>query len=74
MKWDGFYKVIDIDQESKNPSEMQELQSWFLETTGEHTVPRIYMGGNCIGGNNQLQQLKASGALDQKIDQLVNSS
>lgn len=30
---------------------------------GVHTVPRIFIGGRCIGGSDELAQLEASGQL-----------
>lgn len=46
-------------------SEMNEVQDYFLKTTGARTVPRIFFNKKCIGGNSDLEaQYVTTGKLD----------
>jgi glutaredoxin 3 len=38
-----------------NNSDMTAAQDFFAQTTGAKTVPRVYINGNCIGGNSDFQ-------------------
>nr|XP_033771795.1 glutaredoxin-1 [Geotrypetes seraphini] len=56
----GHLEFIDI---SSLPL-MHEIQQYFLQTTGQRTVPRVYIGEKCIGGCSDLTSLKNSGHLE----------
>lgn len=45
----------------------QEIQDALLEITGQRTVPNIFIAGEHIGGNSDLQALNADGKLVPKI-------
>jgi len=40
-----------------NPEDMKAAQDFFEQTTGARTVPRVFIDGNCIGGNSDFQKL-----------------
>ena len=44
---------------------MNEIQSYMGEITGARTVPRIFIGGQFIGGANELVSLHYSQELNQ---------
>ncbi|XP_073397650.1 glutaredoxin-1 [Dendrobates tinctorius] len=46
---------------------MNGLQDYFLQITGERTVPRIFIGENCIGGCSDLVPLDGSGELEKML-------
>ncbi|XP_029428840.1 glutaredoxin-1 [Rhinatrema bivittatum] len=43
---------------------MDNIQDYFLQTTGERTVPRVYIGEKCIGGCSDLTSLYDNGKLE----------
>lgn len=45
----------------------QEIQDFLLELTGQRTVPNIFIGGEHIGGNSDLQALNSEDKLEPKI-------
>ncbi|GMM33031.1 dithiol glutaredoxin [Saccharomycopsis crataegensis] len=47
-----------------------DIQDALYEITGQRTVPNIFIGGKHIGGNSDLQELKASGKLDALLSDL----
>lgn len=58
--------VVDIDTEVSN-QEVEEIQVHMKKLTGARTVPRIFIGGKCIGGNDDLQGLKNQGKLNDHL-------
>ncbi|XP_069820756.1 glutaredoxin-1 [Dendropsophus ebraccatus] len=46
------------------------LQDHFLKTTGERTVPRIFIGEKCIGGCSDLVALEGSGELEKMLQSI----
>jgi glutaredoxin 3 len=40
-----------------------DVRRWLLETTGQHTVPQIFIKGRSIGGFTELAELDAGGGL-----------
>jgi glutaredoxin 3 len=38
-------------------------RAWLVETTGRRTVPQIFIGGEAIGGYEDLRELDRSGRL-----------
>lgn len=44
-----------------------EIQEALLELTGQRTVPNVFIGGQHIGGNSDVQALKSADKLDDKI-------
>ncbi len=48
--------IFHVEQIDTYPAtEMNEVQDYFLKTTGAKTVPRIFYKGQCIGGNSDLE-------------------
>ncbi|XP_030048180.1 glutaredoxin-1 [Microcaecilia unicolor] len=56
----GHLEFIDIS----SLAFMDEIQQYFFQTTGERTVPRVYIGDKCIGGCSDLTSLANSGRLE----------
>jgi glutaredoxin 3 len=54
------YEAIDVTTDSQK-------RLWLMETTGMRTVPQIFFGNEPIGGYDQLNALKTSGQLHQKL-------
>eukprot|EP00441_Pelagodinium_beii_P018829 CAMPEP_0197653904 /NCGR_PEP_ID=MMETSP1338-20131121/37647_1 /TAXON_ID=43686 ORGANISM="Pelagodinium beii, Strain RCC1491" /NCGR_SAMPLE_ID=MMETSP1338 /ASSEMBLY_ACC=CAM_ASM_000754 /LENGTH=117 /DNA_ID=CAMNT_0043229195 /DNA_START=54 /DNA_END=404 /DNA_ORIENTATION=+ len=50
------HHVMELDKELKY-EEMSKLQDFFLETTGARSVPRVFIGGKCIGGGSETMGL-----------------
>lgn len=48
-------------------SDGAELQDALQEISGQRTVPNIYIAGEHIGGNSDLQALHSKGLLESKI-------
>jgi glutaredoxin len=44
-----------------------EIQDALYELTGQRTVPNIFIGGEHIGGNSDLQTLKSKDLLESTI-------
>ncbi|SCU95130.1 LAMI_0F01134g1_1 [Lachancea mirantina] len=48
-----------------------EIQEALTEITGQRTVPNVFIGGEHIGGNSELQALNASGKLDPLLEKVL---
>lgn len=44
-----------------------ELRQEMMQKSGRHTVPQIFINGQSIGGNYELQVLESQGKLDQLL-------
>ncbi|XP_012726183.2 glutaredoxin-1 [Fundulus heteroclitus] len=55
----GHLKKIDIS----GRDDMQSLQDYLQEITGARTVPRVFIGEECVGGGSDVAALHKSGAL-----------
>jgi len=53
------YCVEEIDKRS----DCDKLQDVFLQMTGGRTVPRVFVGGKCIGGGSETYSLHNQGKL-----------
>jgi len=53
------YTVEEIDGRKDG----NELQNVFMQITGARTVPRVFIGGKCIGGGSDTQALQKQGKL-----------
>jgi glutaredoxin 3 len=40
------------------------------EMTGADTVPRVFIGGQCIGGGDDTEQLEKKGQLEKKLKEV----
>jgi len=59
-------EVYEID----NDPEMNKIQDFMAKSTGARSVPRIFIGGQFVGGCDELMKLKSSG----KLGQLISSA
>mmetsp|Transcript_14148 Transcript_14148/g.20896 ORF Transcript_14148/g.20896 Transcript_14148/m.20896 type:complete len:137 (-) Transcript_14148:88-498(-) len=67
--------VIETVQLDKLPGDDGPLiQKQLLETTGQRTVPNIFIGQRHIGGNSDLQELHSSGKLEAMLIKASGSS
>ena len=57
-------KIIDIDLRDDG----KEIQDFLQTRTGQRTVPNIFIGGEHIGGNDDIQALNKKGELAVKLD------
>ncbi|KAG7662580.1 GRX1 [[Candida] subhashii] len=55
--------ILELDEEEDGA----EIQEALLELTGQRTVPNVFIGGQHIGGNSDVQALKSAKKLDEKI-------
>ncbi|XP_042357974.1 glutaredoxin-1 [Plectropomus leopardus] len=55
----GHLECVDIS----GRSDMDSMQEYFLELTGARTVPRVFIGKDCIGGGSDVAALDKSGKL-----------
>jgi len=42
----------------------QELRAWLTKTTGQRTVPQVFINGKPVGGFNDISALDRAGKLD----------
>ena len=57
------FTVKELDQESNGDAIQQTLKTM----TSQNTVPNIFINGEHLGGNSDLQNAAADGSLDAKI-------
>lgn len=57
------YKVIELDK----MSEGDDYQEVLTELTHADTVPRVFIGGECIGGGDDTERLEKQGELEKKL-------
>lgn len=55
--------ILELDNEADGA----EIQDALLEITGQKTVPNVFIGGEHIGGNSDLQALHSQDKLEPKI-------
>ncbi|XP_061543202.1 glutaredoxin-1 [Phyllopteryx taeniolatus] len=56
----GHLECVDI---SARP-DMGSMQDYFMELTGARTVPRVFIGEECVGGGSDVAALHKSGKLE----------
>lgn len=59
--------IIELDELEDG----QELQDALFELTGQRTVPNVFIGGEHIGGNSDVQALSSQDKLEPKIKALL---
>ncbi|XP_046881311.1 glutaredoxin-1 [Hypomesus transpacificus] len=59
----GHLEYIDIS----GRSDMGSLQDYFLEITGARTVPRVFIGEECVGGGSDVAEMDKSGKLKEMM-------
>jgi glutaredoxin 3 len=57
------YKVIELD----NMEDGDEYQEELGRMTKASTVPRVFIGGECIGGGDDTERLDKQGELEKKL-------
>ncbi|XP_040889886.1 glutaredoxin-1 [Toxotes jaculatrix] len=55
----GHLECVDIS----GRCDMDSMQDYFLELTGARTVPRVFIGEECIGGGSDVAALEKNGKL-----------
>lgn len=60
------YHLIELDKVSDGEKYQDELE----KLTGDRTVPRIFIGANCIGDEDDLDQLEKKGNLKDLLKQV----
>ena len=58
-------EIIEIE---KRP-DCSEIQSYLREITGASSVPRVFIGGKCIGGGDDTEALDRTGQLRPLLEQ-----
>lgn len=53
-----------VEVEEIDVSNDPQARAWLAETTGQRTVPQIFVGETHVGGYTDLRALDASGGLD----------
>ncbi|KAJ8260796.1 hypothetical protein COCON_G00165190 [Conger conger] len=59
----GHLDFIDIS----GRNDMSKIQDYFLEITGARTVPRVFIGEECIGGGSDVAELEKAGKLENML-------
>uniref|UniRef100_A0A0N5ABW2 Glutaredoxin domain-containing protein n=1 Tax=Syphacia muris TaxID=451379 RepID=A0A0N5ABW2_9BILA len=59
----GCMEVVEIN----NRKDCDEIQNYMEKLTGARTVPRVFIGGNCIGGGQDIQVAKNNGKLEELL-------
>lgn len=60
------FQVFELDK--LDPQTEAKLQDALGEITGARSVPRVFVGGRCIGGGDETEQLAESGELKALVD------
>eukprot|EP00523_Entomoneis_sp_CCMP467_P007239 CAMPEP_0168728388 /NCGR_PEP_ID=MMETSP0724-20121128/5658_1 /TAXON_ID=265536 /ORGANISM="Amphiprora sp., Strain CCMP467" /LENGTH=148 /DNA_ID=CAMNT_0008775231 /DNA_START=56 /DNA_END=502 /DNA_ORIENTATION=+ len=64
-------KIVDIDT---NPEDGRMIQNLLAELTGQRTVPNIFIDGEHLGGNEDLQEIFEEGNLIPMLEELAGKS
>lgn len=48
-----------------------DIQAALYEINGQRTVPNIYINGKHIGGNDDLQELRETGELEELLEPIL---
>ncbi|XP_787379.1 glutaredoxin-1 [Strongylocentrotus purpuratus] len=59
------YKVVELE----NHNMCAEIQDYLNKLTGARSVPRVFIGGKCIGGGSETKALQESGKLTTMLQQ-----
>ncbi|XP_062934907.1 glutaredoxin-1 [Cynocephalus volans] len=62
----GVLEFVDITA----TDDVNEIQDYLLQLTGARTVPRVFIGKNCIGGCSDLITMQQSGELVTRLKQI----
>nr|AAH96952.1 Glrx protein [Danio rerio]AAI65481.1 Glrx protein [Danio rerio] len=56
----GHLELVDISARS----DMDSIQDYLQQITGARTVPRVFIGEDCVGGGSDVEGLDRSGKLE----------
>ncbi|XP_072051306.1 glutaredoxin-1-like [Amphiura filiformis] len=56
--------------EIENRPDMNEMQDYLLKITGGRSVPRVFIGGKFVGGNDETQAANQSGKLNTMLKEI----
>jgi len=59
--------------EIENHKDMNEIQDYMLQLTGGRSVPRVFIGGEFIGGGSETAALHKAGELGTRIQTALSS-
>ena len=62
-------KIMEIE----NHKDCAEIQNYMSQLTGGRTVPRVFIGGECIGGGSEASAMHQSGELEKRIQSALRS-
>ena len=62
-------KIMEIE----NNKDCCEIQDYMSQLTGARSVPRVFIGGECIGGGSETKALHQSGELEKRIQTALRS-
>ena len=55
-------------QEIENDKDCNEIQDYMRQLTGGRSVPRVFIGGKCIGGGDETQAADRAGKLQGMLE------
>ncbi|XP_062867231.1 glutaredoxin-1 [Trichomycterus rosablanca] len=62
----GLLELIDIN----GRQDTADIQDYLQQITGARTVPRVFIGEECIGGGSDVEALHKSGTLEGKLQKI----
>ncbi|XP_055968513.1 glutaredoxin-1 [Sorex fumeus] len=62
----GLLEFVDIT----TTNDMGKVQDYFEQLTGARTVPRVFLGTECIGGCSDLEKMHENGQLLMRLKQM----
>jgi len=65
-------KILDLDLLNGEDGSM--IQAVLAELTDQRTVPNVFIGGEHVGGNAELQQMHAEGSLISLLESVISGA
>ena len=66
-KYDIPGAIMEITEIDDGQHDGDNIQNVMQELTGARTVPRIFIGGNCIGGGDEIMTMHNNGELEELL-------
>ncbi|EJW85711.1 glutaredoxin family protein, partial [Wuchereria bancrofti] len=66
---DDLYKIIELDERE----DCDKIQDILLQLTGARSVPRVFIGGKCIGGSDDTVAAQKDGRLEKLLKEAGTS-
>uniref|UniRef100_A0A915PQG8 Glutaredoxin domain-containing protein n=1 Tax=Setaria digitata TaxID=48799 RepID=A0A915PQG8_9BILA len=63
---DSFYRIIELD----GRDDCDQIQDILLQKTGTRTVPRVFIGGKCVGGADDTIAAQRDGRLEKMLKEV----